>query len=71
MSNFLNEQIKINFSVPPGLKEYMDYAEKADKDNDAGNYYAYIDAIDTIAKNCYATGSITKEMQIIISQRYH
>jgi hypothetical protein len=36
MYNFINDKYKIDFAVPKGLQEYIDYAEKADKETIMG-----------------------------------
>lgn len=70
MANFIDENIKIDFPMPKGLIEYITYAEIADKNNAIGDYYAYADMIDTIAKNCHVAGLITKEMWEALQARY-
>jgi hypothetical protein len=70
MYNFINDKYKIDFAVPKGLQEYIDYAEKADKENDYGNYAIYADDIDVIAKNCCGAGLLTREQWDILCLRY-
>lgn len=70
MYNFINDKYKIDFPVPKGLQVFMDKAEQADKDNDLGNYLAYADDIDVIAKNCCAIGQITEKQWDILCLRY-
>lgn len=67
---FINDEYKIDFNVPVGLQELIDEAEKADIEDHIGTYYAMVDAIDVVAKNCYAAGLITKKQWDIIAYRY-
>lgn len=70
MYNFINGDIKIDFSVPASLQELIDIAEKADLDNDIGTYINYANGIDIAAKNCYGAGLITKKMWDTLCMRY-
>lgn len=70
MANFLNEKYIIDFSVPRILQESINYAEEADKNNDLATYLTYMENIDVLAKNCYASGEITKKMWDTLSRRY-
>lgn len=73
MSNyrFINDDFKVDFEVPVGLQELIDEAEKADKENHMGTYFAMVDNIDVVAKNCYAAGLITKRQWDILAARYN
>lgn len=70
MFHEINNDVKIDFSVPMALQELIDMAEEADQAGSIGKYYAYVDAIDTTAKNCYASGAITKKQWETILNRY-
>lgn len=70
MYNFINDKYVIDFEVPVGLQDFIDEAEKADKENDLGTYAVYADAIDVAAKNCYGAGLITKKMWDTLIRRY-
>ena len=45
-------------------------AEKADADNDLGNYIVYADGIDVAAKHFYSVGRITKKNWDTLLYRY-
>ena len=47
-----------------------DMAEKADADNDLGNYIVYADGIDVAAKHFYSVGRITKKNWDTLLYRY-
>lgn len=32
--NFINDEIKINFAIPVNIQDFVEIAEKADKEND-------------------------------------
>ena len=70
MSNYINDKVKIDFTVPDGLQEFIDLAEEADKNKNLGDYLAYIDEIDVLAKNCCACGSITEHQWDLLNCRY-
>lgn len=60
LSNYINDKVKIDFTVSDGLQEFIVLAEEADKNKNLGDYLAYIDEIDVLAKNCCACGSIAE-----------
>lgn len=68
--NFINDNYKIDFELPMSLKELVDMAEKADADNDLGNYIVYADGIDVAAKHFYSVGRITKKNWDTLLYRY-
>lgn len=70
MKNYINDNYKIDFPIPNSLQYLIDIAERADKDGDEGKYWSYCEGIDTLAKNCYADGVITKGQWEILTMRY-
>ena len=70
MRNFINENYIIDFPVPIALQDSMDMAEKADDENNYCIYQVYAENIDTLAKNCYVGGLITKKMWDTLIRRY-
>ena len=67
---YINHDITIDFPVPECLRYIMEQAEEADAIEDEGNYIAFADQIDIIAKNCCADGAITEKQWALISCRY-
>lgn len=70
MSNFINDNIKIDFPVPINIQDFIEIAEKADLENHLGIYIAYADAIDVAAKNAYAAGKLTRRQWDLLCMRY-
>lgn len=70
MKHYINDSIKIDFDVPTVIRDSMEIAEKADEEEHYGTYVVYAENIDTVAKNCYADGAITKEQWDLLLQRY-
>ena len=69
--NFVNTDVKIDKSkLPEVLKEAVERAEQADKENDLLNYTNYGDNIDVVAKNCYADGAISQKTWDDLIRRY-
>ena len=68
--NFLNDDYKIDFPLPPALKELVEKAEKFDKENNYGMYLLYSEEIWVSAKNCTVTGELTKREWDILSARF-
>lgn len=68
--NFINDDIKIDFSVPANIQEFIEIAEKADRENHLGTYIAYADGIDVAAKNAYVAGKLTHRQWDLLCMRY-
>lgn len=65
----INDNEKINFTVPEPLLHLMEDAEEADMRND-GSYDNLADTIDVWAKNYYADGILSKAQWDAIVRRY-
>lgn len=70
MSNFINDEILIDFKMPKVLEEAVKRAEDADKENDFVSFVNYADNIDIMAKNCCADGAISKRMWDLLVLKY-
>lgn len=68
--NWINDDIKIDFSVSELLSNTMAEAEEADLNGNNGEYMVLSDMLDVYAKNAYSCGKITKEQWDRICQRY-
>lgn len=71
MYKYINDNYKIEEKLPEGLQEWVDIAEKADKEDDFATYCTCIDNIDVIAKNCVYAGLISKETWDKLACRYN
>ena len=69
MYHEINNNIEINFPLPPELFYLIEEIEEADKLDD-GRYYNLADTIDICCKNLYAAGKITKTQWNTIERRY-
>ena len=68
--NFINDEIKIDFAIPVNIQDFVEIAEKADKENDLGTYIAYADAIDIAAKNACVAGKLSQRQWNLLCMRY-
>lgn len=66
----INRNIKIDFHVPIVLQEIMDMAEAADSEGNFGLYYDLAENVDTIAKNLYTDGKLTRKQWDTLCRRY-
>ena len=70
MSNFINDDIVIDFKIPDLIQEMIDYAIEGDKKNDYGAYQPYADMIDVMAKNFCAEGKLTQKQWDTLVMKY-
>ena len=70
MSNYIHDEINTDFAMPRSLQDVIEFMEKADKEEDYGTYLAYADAMDTVAKNCCASGSISRKQWDALVAKY-
>lgn len=69
--NYINDAIKINFTVPNSIKRIMEECEKLDKEENYGFYMNLAEYLtDTISKEAYVEGLITREQWKAIERRY-
>lgn len=70
MSNFINDDVVIDFKIPSMIQEMIDYAMEADARDSYGDYQPYADMIDVMGKNLYADGVITRKMWDTLVMKY-
>lgn len=68
--NFINNEIKIDFAVSQEIREFMNAAEQADKNNNIGDYMAYANNIDIAAKHCFMAGELSQKQWNLLCLRY-
>lgn len=68
--HWIDDSVIIDFSVPDTLKELMTMAEEKDIEEDLGYYLNLADTIDICAKNCYASGELSKHQWNVIASKY-
>lgn len=68
--NYIHDEINTDFPMPTCLRDIIEIMEKADKEEDFGTYMAYADAMDTVAKNCCASGSISRKQWDALLAKY-
>lgn len=66
----IDYNIKIDFQVPVVLQEIMDMAEAADSAGNFGLYCDLAENVDTIAKNLYTDGKLTRKQWDTLCRRY-
>ncbi len=67
--HWVNDDVKIDFYVPKGIRQVMEEAERLDLEES----YAYVNwanQVDTDAKNAYAVGALTREQWDTLCRRY-
>ncbi len=67
--NYINDNIKIDFSTSKLMENTMKEAEEYDLQKSM-EYFCVADAIDVIAKQLYASGRITQKQWDLIVLRY-
>lgn len=72
MSNFINDNIKIDFAVnSKSIKNLMTICEEADKEDNYGKYEAHASLLtDTVCKEAYVVGDLTKKQWEKFESRY-
>lgn len=70
MSNYIHDEIETDFAMPKALRGVIDLLEEADRNMDYGTYMSYADFLDTVAKNCCASGSISRRQWDILVAKY-
>lgn len=71
MSNFINDDITIDFEVPKDIKRIIDICEEADRNDDYGLYMNFADLLTEVAsKEAYKQGHLTKKQWEQIEMRY-
>ena len=68
--NYIHDEIEIDFTLPTALKNMIELLEKADDEEDYGTYLSYADFLDTVAKNCCASGSISEKNWYTLLAKY-
>ena len=68
--NFINDEIKIDFAIPVNIQDFVEIAEKADKNNNIGDYMAYANNIDIAAKHCFMAGELSQKQWNLLCMRY-
>lgn len=67
--HWVNNDIKIDFPVPGGIRQIMEEAERLDLDGNLA-YVNWAEQVDVDAKNAYAAGVLTKEQWDTLCRRY-
>lgn len=71
MTNYINDDIVIDFEVPLIVKDLMDKCEKYDKEDNYGLYEPIASHLTgTLCKNLCEDGEITSEQWHRIERRY-
>ena len=70
MSNFINDEIIIDFPVPASFQRVMDRMEQYDAEDDYGMYNAVCEPFHVDCKNACANGTITKKQWELLEMRY-
>lgn len=68
--NYINAEIVIDFPIPTILQDLIEMAEKADLEEQTALYYDLAENIDTVAKNLYTDGRLTKKQWDTLCMRY-
>lgn len=69
--NFIDDTIKITFPLSRALKNAIDECEKADQSDNYGIYINAADYLtDTVAKEAFRKGDITKAQWEALERRY-
>lgn len=69
MSNFINDNIIIDFPLPKIMQNTIKEAEELDKENNT-EYYCVADAIDMLAKQYVASGLWNQKQWDLICSKY-
>ena len=67
--NWINDNVKIDFSLPKILKDKVIELEKLDKDKDY-RYFDVCEYLDDDAKGYYVEGKISKKQWDMLVSRY-
>ncbi len=71
MNNFIDENFTIDFHVSKDILYMMKLCEKADAENNYGEYMNYAEfLLYTLCKEAYRQGHITKKQWEIFERRY-
>lgn len=70
MSNYIHDEINTDFAMPKALRGVVELLEEADRKEDYGTYLSYADFLDTVAKNCCASGSISRKQWDTLVAKY-
>lgn len=69
--DLVNTEIKLDIEkLPKVLKQMVEMMEDAAKDGNWSLYYGYIDGLETVAKNSYAAGAISKDIYTKVLFKY-
>ena len=68
-NSWINDAVKIEFEVTPGMKNLMDLCEKAASDEDY-SYFNYEEALDLACKEMVVIGKMTQKQWDMIEERY-
>lgn len=67
--NFINDEYKIDFEIPEGLKKEIEYLEELDKNEDY-SFYNFAEDLEYCGRYYVRNGKLTKKQWIQLCNRY-
>ena len=67
--NFINDQIKIDFPIPKGLLELVNYLEELDEQK-YYSFYNFAESLEYQGRYYVESGELTKKQWITLCDRY-
>ena len=68
--HYIDDAIKIDFTIPTWLQEVLDIAENADMEDNYAVYEPTAEHIDICGKNLYANGALSESQWRTLVRRY-